>query len=179
MTSEFSFETVALVVASVLATLGTVFSWPLLVRVADWIKARDTKPETKNGTPTPIADEPLALVSGQAAGLPGWLILLLPLFAEILPILLELLSRFRQQNGRQPTAKEVGEMVRQAQAIKATQMATPEMPDRDLEKVAAGKETIGRANRTLDAIDAAVRDIGTAARSGDSLFRRGEQFLGS
>ena len=53
------------------------------------------------------------------------------------------------------------------------------MPDRDLEKVASGKETIGRANRTLDTIDVAARDIGTAARSGDAMFQQGSRFLGS
>lgn len=180
MTGDINLDAAMLVLAAILGALGSSFGWPVLTRIADWIKARDTKPETKNGTPQPA---PLRADAHEVAG-PAWLSILLPFISTLVPLILDLIAKFRQQNGREPTRQEVRQIIQAAHQaaedgrVHAVLLDDP-MPERDLERVASGKETIGRANRTLDTIDAAARNLGTAARSGDDLFRQGSRFLGS
>jgi hypothetical protein len=38
---DISLETILAVVSALLGALGTAFGWPVLVKIADWIKARD------------------------------------------------------------------------------------------------------------------------------------------
>lgn len=54
--------------------------------------------------------------------------------------------------------------------------ATSELPEKDLERVTGGKETIARANRALDTIDRAAGMVekkgGELLDSGNALFRK-------
>lgn len=40
---DMSLETILAVVSAALGAIGAAFGWPALVKIADWIKARDNK----------------------------------------------------------------------------------------------------------------------------------------
>jgi len=56
---DFSLEATLAVISAVLGAIGSAFGWPVLVQIADWIKARDEKAKAKtlaNATPTPTPE---------------------------------------------------------------------------------------------------------------------------
>lgn len=92
----------------------------------------------------------------------------LSLLMLLIPMLLEAIKAFRAQTGREPTPKEVREIIKRVQDGEQRFTLVEELPDNDLESVGGGKL---RLRSTLDGFDAAVRDIGSAARRGDEAFK--------
>lgn len=54
-----------------------------------------------------------------------------------------------------------------------------ELHDLDLALIIAGKDTISRANRTLDTINTAASDISSTSRQANSLIQKVDKLLGS
>lgn len=85
------------------------------------------------------------------------------LISLLIPVIMEMIKAFRERNGREPTPKEVREMVKKVRFY-----ADTELKDDELEQVGGGKN---RLKSTLDNFDRTVTDIGRAARRGDEAFK--------
>lgn len=172
-------DTLMTVVAALAIFLGGAFGWPWLVRIGQRIRGEEADP--KNGTPQPIPEpipvSALRADAQQVAG-PGLLSILLPFLTTLIPLILDLIAKFRERNGREPTRKEVNEIIRKAQTAaqegRVHAVMFDDLPEQDLERVTAGASKVtglvDRTNRTLDSID-------QAAREGRDLFRRGNDLL--
>lgn len=119
-----------------------------------WVFDKAKKPEP--------APEPATFAKQQVAF--DWLSLLL----LIVPMLLEAIKAFRAQTGREPTPKEVREIIRDIQNGEQRFTLVEELPENDLEQVGGGKN---RLKATLDNFDRTVTDIGSAARGINGLFK--------
>lgn len=53
MTGDTTIDSVMLIVALILGAVGNAFGWPVLVKIADWIKARDEASKPKLPEPGP------------------------------------------------------------------------------------------------------------------------------
>lgn len=109
------------VVGTLLGVVGVLYSKTAigryLVAIGEWLKShspappKEPEPATGPGLPVTMTRQP------QVAGLdPGTLMLIIGMLGQLLPLILDLIQKFRAAKGRTPTASEMKELIEQAKA---------------------------------------------------------------